>query len=193
MVDRRFDGDPELWAAKFDDPARDEWQMPDRVIAKLALLPGQRVADVGAGTGYFAMKLAKAQPQATVYAVDIEPSMVAYLGKRAAAEGATNVIAVHGLSGAPNLPQPVDLVLMVDTFHHVADRVAYFRELRRVLRKGGRVAIIDHRRDAVNKASAHMRLTPEQIVNEMGQAGYRLAARHEMLPRQHFLEFRPSR
>lgn len=192
MTERRFDGDPEHWATKFDDPTRDAWQMPDRVVATLALRPGQRIADVGAGTGYFAMKLAKAEPTATVYAADIEPSMVAYLGKRAAAEGAANVIPVQAASGSPNLPVPVDLVLMVDTYHHVSGRVTYFRELRRALREGGRVAIIDHRRDAVDGASAHMRLTPEQIVDEMRHAGYVLAARHDMLPRQHFLEFRIS-
>lgn len=190
MTDRRFDGDPAVWAARFDDPARDQWQRPDHVIATLALQPGQRIADVGAGTGYFAIRLAKAQPLAMVYAVDIEPAMVSYLGTRAAAEGTANVVPHQGSPDGPNLTHPVDLVLMVDTYHHLADRVTYFGHLRRWIRRGGRVAIIEHRGDAVDAGSAHMRLTSEQIVDEMREAGYHLAARHDTLPRQHFLEFR---
>src|SRR5512143_3695049 len=82
------------WAKQFDDPSRDAWQQPDRVIAALALTPAMTVADVGAGTGYFSVRLARAVPQGEVLATDIEPDMVRYLGERATREHLPNIKAV---------------------------------------------------------------------------------------------------
>ena len=93
-MEHRFDN-PEQYAKLFDDPARDEWQMPDRVIDTLALAPGQIVADIGAATGYFTVRLAKAAARPKVYAVDIEKSMVEYVQQRAEKEGLTQVVAVQ--------------------------------------------------------------------------------------------------
>ena len=187
-MDHKFD-DPARYAKSFDDPARDTWQMPTRVIDALALKPGMKVADIGAGTGYFSMRLAKT-PGLSVYAVDIEPKMVEYLKKRAASERATNVTAVVASATSPNLPEPVDVILVVDTYHHLPNRPAYFRELRKSLKPGGRVAIVDFRKDAPEGPPAHFRFTPQQIQDEMKQAGYQLDADHDFLPRQHFLIYR---
>ena len=79
--------DAKKWSARFDDPARDEWQLPDRVIAALELPADARVADLGAGTGYFAVRLARAVPSGRVWGVDLEPDMVRHLNQRAANEG----------------------------------------------------------------------------------------------------------
>ncbi len=186
----RFD-DPAAYAKSFDDPARDAWQMPDRVIAALALKPNDRVADVGAGTGYFSTRLAKAAAKPMVFAVDIEPAMIGYLTKRAAAEHLSNLRAVQASATSPQLPEPVDVVLVVDTFHHIGNRAAYFTGVKASLRPGGRVAIIDFRKDAPGEGPpAHFRFTPEQITAEMAAAGYSLDASHEFLPRQHFLVYR---
>src|SRR4029450_4698233 len=87
-MEHRFD-DPGRYAKSFDDPARDAWQMPDRVIDALALAPGQVVADLGAGTGYFSVRLARAAARPKVYAVDIEKAMVDYVRQRSAKEGLT--------------------------------------------------------------------------------------------------------
>ena len=184
----RFD-DPERYARSFDDPARDAWQMPERVIAALQLQPGAAVADLGAGTGYFSVRLAKAVPQGTVYAVDIEPAMLAHIAKRASAAGLTNIVTVTAAQRSLALPAPVDVLLVVDTYHHLPDRVAYFRDVQKVLKPGGRVAIIDFRKDSPEGPPAQFRFDAEQIVAEMEQAGYRVAARHDFLPRQHFLLF----
>ena len=135
-MQHKFDN-PEQWAKEFDDPARDAWQLPARVIEALKLQPGQAVADIGAGTGYFSSKLAKSPAAPTVYAVDIEPAMVAHLTSRAAKEGLKNLLAVQAGPDGPNLPAPVDTVLIVDTFHHIPDRVAYFTRLRRSIKPGG--------------------------------------------------------
>jgi cyclopropane fatty-acyl-phospholipid synthase-like methyltransferase len=187
-MQHKFD-DPERFAKSFDDPARDAWQMPSRVIDALALEPGMTVADIGAGTGYFTSRLAKV-PGVKVLAADIEPKMVEYLARRAAAEKASNVTAVLAGATSPNLPEPVDVILVVDTYHHLPDRPAYFRALRASLRPGGRIAIVDFRKEAPDGPPAHFRFTPQQIAAEMKQAGYRLDATHDFLPRQHFLVFR---
>src|SRR5260370_16617233 len=116
-------------AKSFDDPSRDTWQLPDRVIATLNLKRGQIVADIGAGTGYFTVRLAKSEAAPRVYAADIEPSMVSYLRERAAREGLNNVIAVQAAADRPNLPEPVDLILIVDTYHHIGTLEQYFLSL----------------------------------------------------------------
>ena len=187
-MDHKFD-DPARYAKSFDDPARDAWQMPARVIDALQLKSGMKVADIGAGTGYFSMRLAKA-PGVSVFAVDIEPKMVEYLKQRAHNEHAMNVTAVLAGASSPNLPEPVDVILVVDTYHHLSNRPAYFRELRKALRPGGRIAIVDFRKDAPEGPPVHFRFTPEQIQEEMKQAGYELQSAHDFLPRQHFLIFR---
>src|SRR5260370_22335674 len=106
-------------AKSFDDPAPNAWQMPDRVIAALNLKRGQIVADIGAGTGDFSVRLAKSEAAPEVYAPDIEPSMVSYLRERAAKEGLNNVTAAQAAADQPNPPAPVYLALIEHTYHHL--------------------------------------------------------------------------
>ena len=181
--------DPKLSAKSFDDPARDAWQMPDRVIAALGLMPGQVVADIGSGTGYFSIRLAKSAAAPKVYGADIEPEMVKYLRDRAAKEGLRNVVAVEAAADTPNLPERVDLVLIVDTYHHLGDRETYFRNLARSLKPGGRVAIVDFKPDSPEGPPKEFRFSPEKIRSEMSKAGYKMVAQHNFLPRQNFLVF----
>ncbi|MBM3808461.1 MAG: class I SAM-dependent methyltransferase [Acidimicrobiia bacterium] len=188
-MQHRFD-DPAKFAKSFDDPKRDAWQMPDRVIAALKLAPNAAVADIGAGTGYFSMRLARAVPKGTVYAVDIEPNMISHLKTRAATEKRTNVTPVLASAESPNLTQPVDVILIVDTYHHIGSRKAYFQALRSKLKPGGRIAIVDFRKDAPEGPPAEFRFTPEQIKNEMAEAGYTVDSEHDFLPRQVFLIFK---
>jgi predicted methyltransferase len=188
----RFD-DPQRWAKTFDDPARDKWQKPDEVIKALALEPGQLVADIGAGTGYFTVRLARAVPTGLVFAVDVEPKMARYIAERARKEKLANVRTVVGGEEAANLPQPVDRVLVVNTYHHIDARPTYFRALRDSLKPGARVAIIDHRLDAPRGAPKHMRLPPEKIAAEMEEAGYRLVEAFEFLPYQSYQVFSVAR
>ena len=188
-MEHRFD-DPERYAKSFDDPARDSWQMPTRVIEALALSPNASVADIGAGTGYFSVRLAKAIPRGTVYAVDVEPSMLEHIRKRAIGERLSNLITVQASGTSPNLPKPVDLVLVVDTYHHLPSRATYFRELAKSVAAGGRVVIIDFRKDSPEGPPPEFRFEADHIIAEMQQAGYHLATRHDFLPRQHFLVFR---
>jgi hypothetical protein len=118
--------------------------------------------------------------------------MLEHIRKRATAEHLKNVTTVHATPTGPNLPEPVDLVLVVDTYHHLPSRGTYFRELTKSLTRDGRVAIIDFRKDSPDGPPVEFRFDAEQIISEMTQAGYRLDARHAFLPRQHYLVFRPQ-
>src|SRR5262249_35820424 len=103
-------GDAEKWAKEFDNPPRDAWQKPDEVLDALHLQRTDKVADIGAGTGYFSVRIAKRVPDGKVFSVDIEPDMVRYLGERAHREHLSGLVPVLAAAG-PNLPEPVDLVL----------------------------------------------------------------------------------
>lgn len=180
------------WAQVFDDPARDAWQMPHEVIQALALAPDSAVADIGSGTGYFAARLAHFVPKGRVYGVDIEPDMVKYLAERAKREGLANVVAVSGKPDDPRIPAKVDLILMVDVVHHIADRKAYFRKLLGALKPGGRVAIIDFKEKGPMGPPPGERISPARLQAELRQAGYAQVQQHGFLPNQYFLIFQPG-
>ena len=183
----------EHWARVFDDPARDEWQKPHEVIQALNLAPNAVVADIGSGTGYFSIRLAHFVPKGRVFGVDTEPDMVKYLAERAKRDGLTNVTAVAGKSDDPRLPAKADLVMMVDVFHHVAGRVQYFRRLQNSLKAGGRVAIIDYKKDSPMGPPASERITADGVKAELRAAGYVLLKEHDFLPHQYFLIFRVAK
>jgi cyclopropane fatty-acyl-phospholipid synthase-like methyltransferase len=179
----------ESWARYFDDPARDEWQKPHEVIRHLDLAPDAKVADIGAGTGYFAVRLARMTPNGTVYAVDVEPDMVKYLAERAAREKLANLEAVQASAADPQLPAKVDRVLLVDVYHHIADRERYFGRLKASLAPQAQVAIVDFRMDSPVGPPRSARVTEAEVVGEMERAGYAVLRRYELLPNQFYLVF----
>ena len=185
--------DADKWAKVFDDPGRDAWQKPQEVIQALALSPTATVADIGAGSGYFSMRLARMLPGGHVYAVDTEPAMVKHLAERAKGEGLKNVTAVAGRADSPALSARIDQVLLVDVYHHIEHRERYFRALRESLNTNGRVAIIDFRLDSPDGPPRSARIAPERVKAEMIKAGYVLAQEHAFLPKQYFLVFQIDR
>jgi len=164
------------------------------LVAALGLTPGMTVADVGAGTGYLSHHLAAAVgPDGTVLAVDPEPRMVAHLRERAEREKTPNVVPILASTDNPRLPaHGCDVVVLLDTYHHIDDRLSYFRALPRALRPEGRVAIVDWKKEPlpVGPPPEH-KLAREQVVEEMAAAGYRLVAEPDLLPYHYFLVFRP--
>ena len=182
-------GGAEHWARVFDDPARDEWQKPHEVMQALALAPNSVVADIGSGTGYFSVRLAHFVPRGRVYGVDIEKDMVKYLAERAKRDGLANITSVLGKPDDPRLPAPVDLVLMVDVYHHIDDRGQYFRKLRSSLKPGGRVAIIDFNARSQSGPPKSQRIASDSVTAELGAAGYALSKEFDFLPNQYFLVF----
>jgi ubiquinone/menaquinone biosynthesis C-methylase UbiE len=183
----------EQWAQEFDDPKRDTWQMPHQVIQALALKPDAVIADIGSGTGYFSVRLAHMVPKGRIYGVDIEPDMVKYLAERAKRDGLNNLVSLAGLPGDPLLPEKVDLILMVDVFHHLDDRDSYLRKLQDVLKPSGRIAIIDFRMDSPEGPPMNARSTPDGIKAELNRSGYVLVQEYTFLPNQYFLVFEQLR
>lgn len=185
-------GDAEKWAGVFDDPKRDAVQKPHEVIKALGLKPDAVVADVGSGTGYFAVRLARMLPGGKVYGVDVEPDMVKHLAARATKEGIANLVSVAGAADDARLPEKVDLVIMVNVFHHLSDREAYLRRLGASLKPGGRIAVIDFRMDSPTGPPKSARLTPAKVKGEFKSAGFAFLREHAFLPQQYFLEFQLS-
>jgi arsenite methyltransferase len=176
---------------------RGTWQRPDDVVAALEIAPGDRVADLGAGEGYFVPYLLDAVGEdGTVYAVDVEAEIVGNLSERFPSD-TTRVEAVLGEFEDPGLPErSVDVVLIVNTYHHIEDRPAYFRRLEQDLRPGGRVAVIEPNEDlsGVLKLAldeGHTSSAPD-VEAEMREAGYRVVARPDFLPVQIFRVFAPE-
>jgi SAM-dependent methyltransferase len=170
---------------------RDRWQKPQQVVDALAIAPGSRIADLGAGGGYFTFRLADATgPGGMVYAIDVDPDMIAYLRDRAATDGYRNVDVIEAAADDPRLPAAgVDLLFTCNTYHHLADRTAYFARLKPSLRPGGRVAILDHDGSGFFGWLFGHSTKPDDIRAEMEAAGYRLERQYDFVDRQGFLVF----
>ncbi|MBY0280073.1 methyltransferase domain-containing protein, partial [Candidatus Binatia bacterium] len=180
------------WSRIFDDPARDAWQKPAELVQALALTPGATVADLGAGTGYLSRYLARAVgPSGTVLAADTEPALVEHLRQRAERDGLANLVPILASTDNPRLPAGTcDVILIVDTWHHIDDRVAYARRLAAALAPGGRVVVVDWQKGdlPVGPPPEH-KLAREQVIDELTRAGYRLREEPGLLPYQYVLVF----
>jgi ubiquinone/menaquinone biosynthesis C-methylase UbiE len=132
------------WQRVLDSPERVAALRIDEVVARLALRPADVVADLGAGTGPFAVAIARAVPDGRVYAVEVDSDFLPVIAGRAQSAGVGNVVPVLGAFTDPKLPAPLDVAFMHDVLHHVADRHAYVRSLARYLKPGARVAIVDY-------------------------------------------------
>jgi ubiquinone/menaquinone biosynthesis C-methylase UbiE len=183
--------DPQAYIAMLEDPARDAYQKPEQVLAALGLEAGDVVADVGSGSGYFTLRVAR-QVGATgrVYGVDVDPELVRHLNRRVRDAGLRNVHVLLADPDDPLLPEPVDCFLVVDTWHHVGEQAKYLRLMRTLLRPGGRVVMIDfHKRELPLGPPLAMKIAREDLIAQMAGAGFRLAREHTFLPYQYFLVF----
>lgn len=181
----------EHWAARFEGSEREAWQRPARVIEALTLQEDHRVADIGSATGYFPVRIAPHVPRGRVWGVDVEPDMVRYLNARARREGIGHLFSALGTATDPLLPEPMDRVLLVDTYHHIEGRPAYFTRVARGLRPGGRIVIVDFKPgDLPIGPKAPMKIAPERVEAEMREAGCAVLARDdESLPYQFIRTF----
>lgn len=168
---------------------RDAWQKPDEVLNALHLQRTDRVVDLGAGTGYFSVRIARLVPERKLFSVDIEPEMLRHLRERAHHENLSVLVPILASAESANRPEPVDLVLVVDTYHHIDNRNAYFSKLKTSLRPNGRLAVVDFKADSPEGPPLEHRIPPEKVTSELEAAGYTLVANHPFLPRQYFLVF----
>ena len=176
-----------------DSSSRDAYQMPDAVVQALGLHPDDVVADVGCGPGYFTRRLARAVPAGVVYAVDVEPRQLDRLNAHLRDDGLVNVVPVLATTADPHLPAGrLDMILVVDTYHHFDNRVQYLQTLKRGLKPTGRLVLIDYRKEPlpVGPPVAH-KLAREQELSETEHAGFQLIDEPTFLPYQYFLIFTP--
>ena len=184
------------WVRVFDDPKRDLWQKPRETVAAMRIAPGMTVADLGAGTGYFNRYLAGAVgPGGMVLALDTEIEMIRYMAERNLREGLSNVLPVLAAPEDPFFPRRrLDRVLIVDTYHHIDDRLSYFAHMRGALTEKGSIIVIDFLKKPlpVGPAMEH-KIDRDFVVREMEQIGFNLVREETFLPYQYFLVFEPAR
>ena len=162
----------------FESPGREQRLQINRVMDILGIVPGKAVADMGAGSGWFAVRAARrVGPAGTVYAVDINPEAIAYIDRRAHRESLSNVKTILNRSDDPMLPQDaVDAVLLLKTYHEVADPIALLEHLRPALKPGARVGIIDRDGNGANHG-----VSRKVVVDEAAQAGYHLLQTYDFV------------
>jgi predicted methyltransferase len=189
--------DPAQWAANFAGDNREAYTAREAVVRAMALHPGQRVADVGAGTGIYVPLFARAVgPDGRVYAVDIVPRFLEWIEKKAAADGLTNVTTLLGADRTTNLPTgAVDVVFHSDAYHHFEYPQALTADLARALVPGGTMYVLDFQRiEGVSSAWTlqHVRAGRETVIREIEAAGFELVREIELpeLRANYLLQFR---
>lgn len=175
---------PERWAGRFEREGREVFDQRDAILAQLALREGMAVADVGAGTGLFTLAMAEVVgPKGKVYAVDVQSYFLDHIGQKARKAKLDNVELVRAEQGSAKLPEgSVDLVLMVDSYHHVEQPAPYLASLKAALRPGGRLVVIDYIAIAGQSEPwmlEHVRATPAAFRAELESAGFRFVRAHE--------------
>ena len=186
---------PAAYIKSLEDPKRDAYQKPHEVMEALAVKDGEVIADIGAGSGYFTLRLAKhVGPSGRVYAVDVSPDMIRHLNTRVRDAGLTNVSTILAPPDDPVLPQPVDRFVIVDVWHHIDDQPGYLAKMKKLLKPGGRVVMIDfHKRELPVGPPLAMKIAREDLIKQMTANGFRVAAEHTFLSYQYFLEFDVAR
>ena len=187
----RLHTDVGAYIAALDDPARDAWQKPHEVIEALGLKEGERIADIGAGSGYFALRFARHVGAGRVYAVDVSQDMVTHVQAQAKAAALANVQAILAPPDDPLLPEAsIDRVFFCDVWHHVENQDAYLDKLTKALRPGGELVMIDfQKRELPVGPPVSMKIARGDLVAQLERHGFRLAHEHTFLPYQYFLVF----
>lgn len=179
-----------------EGPDRDEWQRPDRIMDALGIGDGSVVADLGAGSGWFTIRLAhRVGPNGLVYAEDIQRQMIASIDSRVERIGLKNVRTVLGTPNDPRLPGPVDAVLIVDAYHEMEQPEVLLRNLALTLKPNGRIGIVDFTKEGGGPGPLlEERVDPERVIGDAQRAGLTLLARPAFLRYQYMLIFgKPSR
>jgi ubiquinone/menaquinone biosynthesis C-methylase UbiE len=170
---------------------REEWQEPDRIMDALGIADGSRVADIGAGGGWFTVRLARrVGPNGRVYAEDIQHQMIESIDRRMQRENLRNVETKLGTATDPKLPGNLDAVLIVDTYPQLEDAVQVLKHVAAALAPNGRLGIVDFRKDVYGPGPPmNERLEPEVIIENAARAGLRLHEHHKFLRYQYLLVF----
>lgn len=191
----RLHTDPKSYIRTLEDPKRDAYQKPHEVIMALGLRGGEIIADVGAGSGYFTFRLAPhLGEQGKVYAVDVSPDMILHINRRIRELKVKNVVSVLAAPDDPLLAdRSVDRFFFSDSWHHIENQTQYLALMKRMLKPGGQVVMIDfHKKELPVGPPMQMKLAREDVIKQLESNGFRLSKEHTFLPYQYFLVFAPK-
>jgi ubiquinone/menaquinone biosynthesis C-methylase UbiE len=187
--DRHHDFDkPDEYAQEWNAESRDDWQKPGQVIDLMGIKPGDTVADLGTGTGYFLPHLSKAVgANGRVLALDVSDEMLRYVTDNIVPGLAHDNLSTRKVKRQdPGLSaDSVDSVLTVNTWHHIKNRVSYAEKIYRALRPGGTFVDVDYTKETPQGPPTKIKLTPQQVADELKQAGFEVQIAAESLPKQY--------
>jgi len=182
---------PPTQLGQLEGPDRDAWQRPDQIMDALQIGEGSVVADLGAGGGWFTVRLARrVGPNGRVYAQDIQKPMIESMERRIRREGLPNVTMVLGTPEDPNLPDPVDAVLIVGVYGELGQPVEWLKNVRKSLRPAGRIGVVDFRKDGLGPGPDLVeRVDEAEVIKDAKASGLQLINRTTQLPFQYLLIF----
>ena len=180
-----------LAADWLERPEREREENVSQAIENMNLQPDERIADIGAGSGYYTFRMARKVPEGKVFAVDLQPEMLAIMGRKIAREGIENVELVQGSETSPNLAEnSVDLVIMVDVYHELSHPREIMQGVVKALKPGGRFVLLEYRmEDPTVPIKLLHKMSEKQAVKEMAAVGLRLRENIGNLPWQHCMVF----
>lgn len=183
--------DPKQYQQTLENPDRVSALQIDKVVATLGLTPGMRVADLGAGSGLFTIPFGRAVgASGKVFAVDIDAGLLAIVAEKGKSSGVSNIQTVVAGTTDPRLPEPVDVIFICDTMHHLPNQAEYVKQFGALLRPGGRVAVIDFATGKWPNGHEAFTITPAQVDAWMTAAGFARSASHDFLATNFFHVYR---
>ncbi len=191
----RLHRDPQAYIGALEDPKRDAYQKPHEVVHALGLKPGEVVADIGAGSGYFTFHLARhVGENGKIYAVDVSPDMILHINRRIRDTKATNIVSVLADPNDPLLPdQSVNRLFVCNVWHHVGNQTNYLSLMKKMLKPGGEIVMIDfHKKELPVGPPLQTKIAREDLIKQIESNGFRLTKEHTFLPYQYFLVFAPK-
>ena len=187
--------DPKSYIGALEDPKRDAYQKPQDVMVALGLRPGEVIADIGAGSGYFTFRLAHhVGHTGKIYAVDVSPNMILHINRRIRESKATNVVSILADPDDPLLPDAsVNRFFFSNSWHHIENQTKYLSLMKKMLKPGGEIIIIDfHKKELAVGPPMAMKIARGDLIKQMESNGFRLTREHTSLPYQYFLVFVPK-
>ena len=184
--------DPKAYMAELENPERDAYQKPQEVIAALGIKPGEVIADIGAGSGYFTFRFAHHLGDAgRVYAVDVSPDMIVAVNRKIRDLGVRNVVGLLAAPDDPLLPDAsIDRFFFCDVWHHIEDQPKYLALMKKMLKPGGQIVMIDFQKTELPVGPpVEMKIAKDDLVKQMQANGFQVAREHTFLPYQYFLVF----
>ena len=184
--------DPKAYISMLENPQRDSEQRPEEVLKTLGIKQGETIADIGAGSGYFAFRFARqVGDSGRVYAVDINSDMILFMNRKIRDLKLRNVSTVLSAPDDPLLvDDSVNRFFICNTWHHVQNRPNYLTLMKKILKPGGQIIVLDyHKKELPVGPPPEMKMAREDVIKEMESGGFKLAQEHTFLPYQYFLVF----